>query len=455
MKTSEKELNYYGKEKISKILLQIAPPIMLSYLIQALYNVVDSFFLGKYSGAALNALTVVYPLQLIIIAFAVGTGVGVNTVMAKRYAEGNESLAAKTAGSGFMLSVISWAVFACFSVAILKPFCKFFVTDNQAYNDAVNYGYIVCVGSVFSFLEGNFTKVLQAKGKMTLPMIAQFCGALTNIILDPVLIFGVGFIPASGAKGAAIATVIGQAVAAIIVGVKGLRLPPRFKDFKACAKDIYKFGYSSIFMQSLYTVYILGLNAVLTKFSDDAITVLGLYYKLQTFFFIPLFGFEACIVPVLSYNYTQKSYGRCKETMNSAFIVSGAFMLLATVCFVFIPVPMLKIFSHSESVLNIGKVAFPIIGSSFLPATVSLMSPVFFQAIGEGKKSAFLSLLRQIICLMTLFYLFSLIGLNYTWIAFPAAEVISGGVGLVMYLKTLKKWKRAETNAETNAETAA
>lgn len=433
--------DYFGREKISKVLLKIAPPVMFSQLIQSFYNIVDSFFVGKFSNDALTALSVIYPLQLVIIALAVGTGVGVDTYMASKYAHDKTEDAEYAAGTGTILAVITWAIFALLSFFTMRPYVLTSASEEAAIEYAVTYGNIACIGSLGSFLEGNFTKVHQAKGNMRRPMIAQIAGAVVNIVLDPVLIFGAGKIPSLGVAGAAIATVIGQFSSAIIVCFGAIKKPPKIKRMFHYIKRIYFYGYSSILMQLLYTVYIVALNVILKKFSDAAVTVLGLYYKLQSFFFIPLFGLQTCIVPVLSYNYSAELYDRCKKIMNMTYLISSVFMIAGMICFIFFPIPMIKIFSSSEEVFAIGKIAFPIIGSGFISAVFGLIMPTFFQAIGKGKESTFLSLLRQVFCLIPIFWAFSLLGLNYTWIAFPISETVSGAAGLIMYLLQIRKWK--------------
>ena len=443
--TTKNQDELFGIAPIGRILLKTAPPVMLAQLIQALYNIVDSFFVGKYSTDALTALTVIYPLQLIIIALAVGTGVGTNTYMARKYALNQPEKADAAAGTGMVLAVVMWAVLAIVSVCIMRPYVKTSASSPAAIDAAVTYGIIVSVGSLGSFLEGNWTKVHQAQGNMRLPMLAQITGALINIIFDPLLIFGIGFFPKMGVAGAAIATVLGQVAAAGITGIKGFRKPPALRELVHYAKKIYFYGYSSIFMQGLYTVYILALNIILAGFSDAAVTVLGLYYKLQSFFFIPLFGLQTCIVPVISFNLARRNYNRCKRTMNLSFLISALFMVLGVICFVFFPRQMVDIFSNSQEVHDIGAQAFPIIGASFLPAVFSLMMPVFFQAIGAGVRSVFLSLLRQIVCLVPIFWAFSFLGLQYTWLSFPISECISGGIGLLFYGYVLRQWKHSTT----------
>ena len=436
------EDDFLGSEKISRILLKLAPPVMLAQLIQALYNIVDSFFVGRYSNDALTALSVIYPLQLIIIALAVGTGVGVNTYMAGKYAQKRTDDADNAAGTGMVLEFATWFVFAIISYLIMKPYVMASAKTPDAVSSAVTYGNIVCIGSIGAFLEGNFTKVHQSHGNMRLPMIAQICGAIINIVLDPVLIFGVGPFPEMGVDGAAAATVCGQIAAAVITGISGYRRPPKLNRLFHYIKRIYFYGYSSSLMQAVYTVYIVVLNIILAGFSDAAVTVLGLYYKMQTFFFIPLFGLQTCIVPVISFNYVRKSYKRCKDIMKSSFSVSTLFMIIGVIAFVFMPSHIIRLFSDSAEVLSIGAIAFPVIGLSFIPAVFSLMIPVFFQAIGKGKESLFLSVARQIFCLIPIFWGFSMIGLDYTWIAFPASEIISGGIGIFMYLRTIGGWEK-------------
>ncbi len=414
---------------------------MLAQLIQAFYNIVDSFFVGRYSADALTALSVIYPIQLIIIALAVGTGVGVNTYMARKYAENDTKAAEAAAGTGMVLAVITWLILAVVTTLIMRPYVMTSASSENAISDAIIYGRIVCIGSIGAFLEGNWTKVHQSMGNMRLPMIAQIVGAVTNIVLDPLLIFGWGFFPKLGVAGAAIATVCGQCVAAVITGVKGFYLPPKLHKMRHYVNRIYRYGYPSIVMQALYTVYIVALNVILAGFSDSAVTVLGLYYKLQTFFFIPLMGLETCIVPLLSYNYAAGAYGRCKETMRDTFSLSAGFMLAGVVAFVCFQQPLIRIFSDTAEVLAIGRIAFPVIGASFVSAAFSLMTPVFFQAVGYGKVSMGLSLLRQIFCLIPFFWLFSKIGLSYTWCAFPVSEIISGVIGLILYRRVIHSWK--------------
>ena len=415
---------------------------MLAQLIQALYNVVDSAFVGQYSGDGLTALSVIFPIQLVLIAMAVGTGIGVNTYMARLTAKGRFQDAQDVAGLGTVLAVVTWVVLTILFVPLMEPYVMTGANRPMAVEYAVTYGTIVTAGSLGLFLESMWTKIYQAEGNMRLPMYAQLVGAVVNVILDPIMIFGMGPIPEMGVAGAAYATVIGQFCAAAIVGVRGLRRIPRLSTSSPHIRQVYQLGYPAMVMQSLYTVYIIILNAILAGFCDEAVTVLGLYYKLQMFFFIPLMALQTCIVPILSYNYARRSYDRCREIVRDSLIISISFMAVGVFCFEVIPVQVIGLFSNSPEVIDIGIVAFRWIGASFFSAALSLMFPVVFQALGSPLPSVLLSLTRQIFVMIPVFWGLSLIGLDYVWIAFPVAETTAGLLGLVLYRRQVADWKR-------------
>ncbi len=446
--TPEEEARFFGAGSIWKVLLRTAPPVMLSQLVLSLYNIVDSLFVGRFSLDGLTALSVIYPIQLIITAFSVGTGVGVDTYMAKLYATGESKRAKSVAGTGMVLAVFTWIIFASCSALTMRPYVNLMINSEIGRDYAYQYGMIVCIGSLGTFLEGTWTKIHQSHGNMVIPMIAQLAGAITNIVLDWIFIFGLGSLEPMGVMGAAIATVIGQFVSAIIVGIHGFHLPPKFKELIQNVGSIYRYGISSIIMQLMYTIYIVALNAVLSGFCDEAVTVLGLYYKLQSFFFIPLFGLQTAIIPVLSYNYTQKLYKRTKRILWDALIISASFMAIGIICFEFFPKTFIGIFSKDATVLSIGEIAFRIIGASFFPAAFSLLLPVFFQAIGKNTESIILSIVRQIVCLIPIFYGFSFLGLNYTWISFPISETVTTIIGLILVFKQFSLWKKEELNLQ-------
>ena len=311
---------------------------------------------------------------------------GVNTYMARLYAQKMPGQAEETAGTGTLLALGTWLIFAIFSIFCMRPYVLTSANTPEAIESAVIYGQIVCIGSIGAFLEGNWTKVHQSRGNVPSDGRPDR-GALTNIVLDPILIFRTRSVPELESR----------CCLCDCSADRQLRSSHRLAGLADCRahkmplyiKQIYWFGYASIIMQALFTVYIVILNAILAGFSDSAVTVLGLYYKMQTFFFIPLMGLQTCIVPVLSFNYATKSYARCREIMRDSYgfflcVYAGRCDLLR-----FLSSAAAPDFSKSSEVIAIGKNAFPIIGASFIPAVFSLMTPVFFQAIGNGKISLF------------------------------------------------------------------
>lgn len=429
---------FFGQEKISKILLKIAPPVMLAQLIQALYNIVDSLFVGRYSSYGLTALSIIYPIQLLMIALAVGTGVGINTAMSARFGVGKKEDAGEFAGVGTPLAVFLWIIFAVVCYFFMPVFARMSTTSEAVIKDVIIYGRIVCVFSFGLFLESIWTKVLQAKGDMKTPMAAQIMGAVTNIVLDPLLIFGLFGFPEMGIAGAAAATVLGQTVAALVVMKKGFYKSPAMRLYRKRIVEIFRLGVPNILMQSAYTFYIFGLNQILSGFSDQAVTALGLYYKWQTFFFIPLGSMQTCIVPIISFNYAAKKIKRCKQTLITAVVFGIVLMAVGTLCFETIPGPMLRLFSSDEQVIKIGCVGFRIIGVSFIPLVTSLIFPVFFQAVGFSLKSSALTVVRTVVLFVPLGYFFSLFGLNWFWLTFPVTEVMTTMVGFIFYRQFLQ-----------------
>ena len=425
---------FFGEAPIHKILCKLAPPVMLAQLIQALYNIVDSLFVGRFSQSGLTALSIIYPLQLLMIALAVGTGVGINTVMAAKLGVGEKEKAEQYAGVGTPLALAMWLIFAVICWFAMPGYARMSTDSPEVIEEIVLYGRVVCTLSFGLFTESVWTKVLQAEGNMRTPMIAQVLGALVNIVLDPLLIFGLW-----GIAGAAAATVAGQIVAAAIVFPGGCRRSPKAAVYPHYVRKIFHMGLPNMLMQSAYTFYILGLNLVLATFSDAAVTALGLYYKWQTFFFIPLGAMQTCIVPVISFNYAARNLERCRKTLTEALIFGMALMFIGTLCFVFIPVPMLHVFTHDKAVISICRVSFPIQGISFLPLVSSLTFPVFFQAVGASLKSSALTVIRTVVLFVPLGWLFSRFGLNYFWLTFPVTDVITTTVGVTLYRRFLRR----------------
>lgn len=427
---------------------------MLAQLIQALYNIVDSLFIGRYSDSGLTALSIIYPLQLLMIALAVGTGVGINTVMAAKMGEGKRGEADEYAGIGTPLAVFLWFLFAAVCWFFMPAYAKMSTGSEAVIRDVTVYGRIVCVCSVGLFLESIWTKVLQANGDMKTPMLAQIAGAAVNIALDPLLIFGLAGFPELGIAGAAAATVAGQIAAALIVMKKGFRRSPPRETYPGHIARIFRLGLPNILMQSAYTFYILGLNLILAGFSDQAVTTLGLYYKWQTFFFIPLGAMQTCIVPVISFNYAARSIDRCRRTLKDSVLFGLALMAVGTLCFVSVPTHMLRVFTSDEAVVEIGRIGFRFIGVSFLPMVTSLIFPVFFQAVGSSLKSSLLTVIRTVVLFVPLGWLFSRFGLRWFWLTFPVTETLTSCVGAVFYRQFLSgDYVKSEKTVSVSAQT--
>ena len=438
-----KRNDYFGTGNITRIILKMAPPVMLAQLIQALYNIIDSLFVGRFSQSGLTALSIVYPLQLLMIALAVGTGVGINTAMAAKLGVGKEKEANDYAGVGTPLAVAIWAVFAAICYAIMPLYARLQTDTPEVIADVVTYGRIVCLFSFGLFLESIWTKVLQSRGDMKTPMIAQILGAVTNITLDPILIFGLFGFPKMGISGAAIATVLGQIVAALVVMKNGFYRSPKLKKYPDYLKRIFRLGVPNILMQSAYTLYIFGLNVILATFSDAAVTVLGLYYKWQTFFFIPIGAMQTCVVPVISYNYAARKIDRCKKSLNTALLFGGGLMIIGTLCFEIIPEPLLRFFASDPEVISVGITAFRIIGLSYVPLAISLTYPVLFQALGKSLTSSMLTIIRTVFLFVPLAYLFSRFGLDFFWLTYPVTDTT---VSLLGFFLSVKFFKQHESN---------
>ena len=399
---------------------------MLALLIQSIYNIVDSYFVAQYSLSGLTALSIIFPIQLLMTALGTGTGTGLNILISRMDGNGDTARQRDVVKSGLYLGIWNFLIFTCIGMLLIGSY--YTISSNQAEvrAEGIQYAQIIFLGSFGLFMESNCTKLLQAKGNMVTPMLAQVAGAAINLVFDPIFIFGLFSAPELGVAGAAIATIMGQWAAMLIT----LRAVFRTYDvrgtfrFKDCIQ-IYQSGFPSIIMQSLYTLYIVGLNLILKQFTEDAVTVLGIYYKLQTLFFIPLMGLQQVIVPVISFNYGAHDNKRVNDTLRYSILISCGVMALGTFIFMAFPKELISIFAGSTSILNIGTLALRIISVSFLPASFAMMFTVYFQGIGKGKCSVFITVLLQIILLVPLAWLFHFAGLNYVWLTFPVTEVIA------------------------------
>lgn len=419
---------------IRKLLLKLAPPVMLSLLIQSIYNIVDSYFVASDSSKGFLALSIIFPIQLFMTALATGTGVGINILISKMDGEGKRNAQDPIVKTGIFAGILNAVVFAVLGCIFIGLYYHVSSNLEDVRNLGTSYAKIIFLLSPGLFVESVCTKIHQAKGNMMLPMAALVSGAVCNVILDPVLIFGYFGLPALGIKGAAIATVFGQWVSMMIV------LIPILKKYDLKTKlsgkvllRIYKLGFPSIVMESLYTLYIVGLNLILKIFSEDAVTALGIYYKLQTFFFIPLFGLQQVIVPMISYNHAAKKESRVTQIVHDSLLISYFFMLIGMVTFFVIPKPLMQIFHANDHVLQIGSTALRIIALSFLPAAYNLIYAVYFQGITHGSDSLKVTILRQIILFVPLAWLLHYKGLFYVWFTFPLTELITSSY--CFYLK--------------------
>lgn len=444
--------NKLALSPIGRLIFTMSVPAIFSMLVQALYNIVDSAFVSRLGTDALTSVSLAFPLQMLIISVAVGTGIGVNSLISRRLGESNKKEADSAAVHGIFIALISSLPFIIFGLFFSKPFVAMFTQSQSIVNDGAAYLSIVMIFSFASLIQIMMEKTLQATGNMFWPMIFQLLGAVINIVLDPILIFGLFGFPAMGVKGAAIATVASIFIAMLfslyVAVFKNHGVSFHFKGFKWNRKtisDIYAVGLPSIIMQSIGSLLTMGMNGILSTFSDAAVAVLGIYYKLQSFVFMPVFGLSSGIMPILGFNYGAKNKARFTSALKIGIVSAAVIMGLGTAAFTFFPQALLGIFkeagtqSVSQELLNIGVPALKIISISFVPAAVSIISSTMLQASGYGKKSLVISVLRQLLLILPLAYIFSKISLNSVWLAYPIAEVIVFFVSLFISLSFYKK----------------
>ncbi len=454
--TKEIEKNRMGTESVLPLILKMSLPAMFSMLIQALYNVVDSVFLGYYGegSEALTAVSIAYPLQLLLIAFVVGTGVGVNSLIARRLGEGNTKSAQNAAMTGIILGFVTWIFFALLGVFASRPFITFM--DGGKNPHIIDYGtqylFIVLVFSLGSFIQVMIEKSVQATGNMIYPMIAHLIGAVTNIVLDPIFIFGFGPIPSMGVVGAAVATVIGQWLAMFfLIGtilIKKFAIKFTFKGYKFSfknVKDIYNVGLSGIVMQSIGAVLLSAINIIINlspstaDVSTAAQTVYGLYFKIQSFIFMPVFGLNQGISPIMGYNYGARNKTRLLKTLKIGLVIAFSIMLIGTLLFHLLPAEILSLFDVNEQISHMGEKALRRISICFLPASVGIILTALFQAVGKGVRSLLMSILRQLILIIPIAFVLSKISLDTMWFAFPIAEFIAMAVAIIFFIDLNKK----------------
>ena len=448
--------NKMGTMPVGKLLINMAMPMIIAMLVQALYNVVDSYFVSRISEdetikeSAIAAMSLSFAIQNILIGFATGIGVGVNALLSKSLGEGNQDRANRTAGNGVVLMFICTVIFILFGIFGAGHYFDLMSDAPLTVEFGTKYIRICCVLSLGIFIEILGERLLQSSGRTIYTMITQGTGAVVNIILDPILIFGLGPFPRMGIEGAALATVIGQWVAAILAVIFNLKFNPdiqfslsSLKPKKEVILPILTVGIPTVIMTSIGSVMNMGINGILqgfTQYGEVPVNVFGIYFKLQSFFFMPLFGLNNATISIVAYNYGARRPDRIVKVLKIVCIGALCFMLIGLAAFQMIPQVLLGIFDQSELFLTLGSRALRTISLCFPFAAVCIALGASFQALGNGIYSTIVSLCRQLIVLLPAAYLLSLSGdVNAVWWAFPIAELMSLAATAVLFLRIFRQ----------------
>ena len=443
MSEQVRQENKMGVMPIPKLLITMSLPMIASMLVQALYNIVDSMFVAQLNENALTAVSLAFPIQNLMIAVAAGTGVGINALLSKSLGEKQFDTANTIARNGILLGVLSSLVFAIAGIFGSRLFFEIQTEDTQIIEYGTQYMSVITIASIGIFLQITFERLMQSTGKTIFNMITQGLGAIINIILDPILIFGWFGLPAMGVTGAAVATVIGQIIAAML-GIffnwkYNKEIHVSFKGFRPCGKtigNIYKIGVPSIIMQSIGSLTTFGMNNILLMFSSTAATVFGVYFKLQSFIFMPVFGLTNGMIPIVAYNYGARNKKRIYQTIKLSAVIAVSIMFVGVVIFQTVPETLLSLFEASDHMLEIGVPALRAISLSFIFAGFCIVSSSVFQALGNGVYSMLMSFARQIIVILPVAFIFAkLFGLDAVWFSYPIAEIVS----VVMCVFMLKR----------------
>jgi len=439
--------NKMGVMPVGKLLANMALPMIISMLVQALYNVVDSIYVSQISESAVTALSLAFPVQNMQIGFAVGIGVGINALLSKSLGERNQEAANRTAGNGIILMLMVTVAFMLFGIFGVRPYYEMQSTVAETVEGGIAYSRICCLFVLGSFMQILSERLLQATGRTVLTMVTQGVGAIVNIILDPVFIFGWFGLPAMGIAGAAVATVAGQWIGALLGLYFNEKHNPEVQFGRRYAKldgkivkSILVVGIPSIIMNGIGSVMNFGMNQILQGFTETATGVFGIYFKLQSFFFMPLFGLNGATISIIAYNYGARKPDRIVKTLK--LCVSSALVLMLTGFAVFQLVPdlLLGMFNPSDTFLEIGRSCLRTISWSFPIAAVSIAVGACFQALGNGIYSTITSLARQMFVLLPVAYLMSLSGnVNLVWLSYPIAEVVSGCVTAYFFLRIYRQ----------------
>ena len=432
-----------GAMPVNRLLISMSLPMMISMLVQALYNIIDSIFVSRINENALTAVSLAFPLQSLMIAFGVGTGVGINALLSRALGEKDSEKVNKAAVNGIFLDGVNFVIFLLIGLFATTPFYLSQTGDAEIFSYGKQYLSIVCCCSLGMFTQFVFERLLQSTGKTFYTMLTQGMGALINIILDPIFIFGYFGLPAMGVAGAAIATVIGQTVAGIAAVAVNLKknteIKLQFRGFRpdmAIIGEIYKVGVPSIIMQSIGSLMTYGMNQILLAFTSTAATVFGVYFKLQSFVFMPIFGLNNGMVPIVAYNFGARNKERLTRTVKLSMVYAVCLMAAGFLVFQIFPAQLFAMFDASETMLAIGVPALRIISVSFVLAGFGIVSGSVFQALGNGVYSLIVSVARQLLVLLPVAFLLSLTGnLNAVWWAFPIAELVSFGVSVFFLIR--------------------
>ena len=439
--------NKMGVMPVGKLLMNMALPMIVSMLVQALYNVVDSIYVSRISESAVTALSLAFPVQNMQIGFAVGIGVGINSLLSKSLGEGNQEAANRTAGNGMVLMFIVTAAFMLFGMFGVRPYYEIQSTVAETVEGGIAYTRICCLFVLGSFMQIYSERLLQATGRTVLTMVTQATGAIVNIILDPIFIFGWFGLPAMGMAGAAIATVIGQWTGAFLGLYFNEKHNPdvqfgrRYAKLDgAIVKGILTVGVPSIIMNSIGSVMNFGMNQILQGFNETATSVFGIYFKLQSFFFMPLFGINGATISIIAFNYGARKPERIMKTLKLACGAGLALMVSGFLVFQFAPDLLLGMFNPSDSFLEIGRAALRTISFSFPIAAVCIVLSASFQAMGNGMYATVTSICRQLVVLLPAAYLLSLTGnVNMVWLAYPIAEIASGSATVYFFIRIYRQ----------------
>ena len=439
--------NKMGTQPVGSLLIGISLPIMISMLVQALYNIVDSIFVAKISEDALTAVSMAFPIQNLMIAIGAGTGVGINALLSKSLGEKNFKRANQAANNGIFLILVAFVIFMVFGLFFTETFYRAQTSDPTIIKYGDEYTTVITVLGVGLFSQMTFEKLLQATGKTVYSMFTQGLGAVVNIILDPCFIFGIGFFPKMGVTGAAVATVIGQFSAAVLGLVLNIKfnkeITINLKQYSpnlSIIKKIYAVGLPSIIMQSISSIMNFGFNKILIEFSKTAVAVFGVYFKLQSFIFMPIFGLNNGLIPIMAYNYGARKKRRIMATMKYAFLIAALIMFVGTLVMQIFPKQLLGMYEASGKMLEIGVPALRIISLHFVIASAGIILSSSLQALGHGVYAMIMSFARQLVVLLPVAYLLSKTGnIDAVWWSFIIAEICSVTLGTIFFLNVKKK----------------